>query len=1012
MILRLSKAMRWVVFSLSLACILPTAAHAQNILDLLAGEGDDSDQEKQGILPLENVKKRLKETKLLLDKNHAQKQQDILSKRLKSLQELLISYQSYPKKRNWRRDKEILRVRAAIVVQIKALTETLLRLQTSYASIEQHNSGLRNVLKMYMDARKNLKSLLEKKFPIKKRRVLRRVMKRIKRRLKRRSAKMKKSIRSLRKINNEIHRNQAMLERVRKRMLNPPPARRPAPRRRAVPKAVPKKKKRRRRRRRGRKKKEPTAPPPLTRAQRRKLELKQEREQRLEFLTNTLRRQEFSRYRMESIYLRTHKQDEELNKEMLQAYVYLYSYTLYQMNELYRLYAAKAEGGMLHQKPFSANKTLFGQVTEHTTNIITQSHKQAASIWQVGYKAAEKFQKESGLLLLILTLLIPFLLIGFSFFIRSRLYKWSEKITEKMKTDPDGKQFWELLGLCADVTRRLVILSAVFGSLLIVIEVLAFPKAWAQMMWTIGTTVVILRAIWLSANQLLAADPEKRVIKVFDDQLTRRFRGTIKWLSGFALFYMPFLELLRVMEYPKAFYELCDAGFYAVIWLGAILSFMRKAPPEDTSEEEQEGSTTRQRETQETQRRWSLILGYRVYPVLLLIATVVFAIYVAGYRNLAGYLGRAFLLTVFFLSISSTLYQGLKSLVFWVFGLKDPDKGLIKVNTQIAFYISRFSRVVIGVLLGFFTLGLILEAWQVPGGFKAVIKLINYPFLNVKGTRLSFLSIVKFVIVFGSALWLSKWLQKKLSEAVYPIFRMTPGSVHAANTIVGYVVVIVGILTGLQVMGMSIGVLAVFAGVIGIGVGFGLQNIASNFISGLIITFGRPVAVDDVIEVDGVYGIVRKISARSMMLETIDSRIVLVPNSDIIASQVINLSLGPPYVWIKMGVGVSYGSDVRLVEQTLMDIAKEHPMTLNNPAPKVVFAEFNSSSLDFILRVAIRDPMAQSAILSALRFATNAKFDELGIEMPFPQQDLHLDGEVTEAIGKVGEFLEQREPKS
>lgn len=1010
MIFSFSKVMRWAVFLLSLVCIVPKAAHAQNILDLLAGEGDDLDQEKQGILPLENVKKRLKEIKQVLDKNNAQKQQDILSKRLKSLQELLILYQSYPKKRSWRRDSRILKFRSKIALQIRSLSDILLRLQTSYGSIEQNNIALLTVTQMYIDARANIKKLLKKKFPAKRRHGLFRVMKRVKKRLKIRSAKMKKSIQSLRKINNEIHLNQAMLERVRKRMLNPPPARRPAPRRRTVPKAVPKRKKRRRRRR-GRKQKEPTAPPPLTRAQRRKLELKQEQEQRLEFLTNTLRRQEFARYRMESVYLRKQKQDEELNKEILQTYVYLYSYTLYQMTELYSLYAAKAEGGMLHQKPFSANKTLFEQVTEHTTNIITQSHKQVANIWQVVYKAAEKFQKESGFLLLILILLIPFLLIGFSFFIRSRLYKWSEKITEKMKTDPDGKQFWEILGLCADVTRRLVILSAVFGSLLIVIEVLAFPKAWAQMMWTIGTTVVILRAIWLSANQLLAADPEKRVIKVFDDQLTRRFRGTIKWLSGFALFYMPFLELLRVMEYPKAFYELCDAGFYAVIWLGAVLSFMRKASPEGTSEEEQEGSTIRQRETQETQSRWSLILGYRVYPVLLLIATIVFAIYVAGYRNLAGYLGRAFLLTVFFLSISSTLYQGLKSLVFWVFALKDPKKGLIKVNTQIAFYISRFSRVVLGVLLGFFTLGLILEAWQVPGGFKAVVKLINYPFLNVKGTRLSFLSIVKFVIVFGCALWLSKWLQKKLSEAVYPIFRMTPGSVHAANTIVGYVVVIVGILTGLQVMGMSIGVLAVFAGVIGIGVGFGLQNIASNFISGLIITFGRPVAVDDVIEVDGVYGIVRKISARSMMLETIDSRIVLVPNSDIIASQVINLSLGPPYVWIKMGVGVSYGSDVRLVEQTLMEIAKEHPMTLNNPAPKVAFAEFNSSSLDFILRVAIRDPMAKSAILSALRFATNAKFDELGIEMPFPQQDLHLDGEVTEAIGKVGEFLEQREPK-
>jgi small-conductance mechanosensitive channel len=970
-------------------------------MDLLASDGEGSDLEKQGIVPLDAVKKRVKDLKLALDKTQSQKEQESLNKDIKALQETLILYQSYPKKREWRQDAKILKLRAGIVVQLKALTETMLKMQTAHASIEQNRIALRNVLQMYLDARKNLKKLLDKKYPIKKRKRLSRLMKRLKRRLKGKLKELKKSKSSLKALNKLLVANQLMLEKVRKRMLSPPPVRRPAPRR-AAPKPPEDNKKRRRRRRRRRAKK-PAGPPPLTASQRRKLEKKQEREARIDQLTNFFRRQEFRRYRMESVYLRLHKQDEELNKEVTEGYVHLYNYMLYRMENLYKLYSAKAEGGLLHQKLFSLNKDVFVKAAKHTTEVVTSSHKQVAGITATIMKAAGEYQKKSGFVLLILVLLVPFVLLGIGFYVRRWLLSFSQGLAERMKEDGEAKQALELLVLAALVTYRLVLPTVIFGGLLFLAFMLNFPKGWTSMLWTVSLTIVTLRAIWLLANQLLADDPNRRVLKIFDDNLTRRFRRTIKWLSGFALFYMPFLELVRVLGYSKPLYDLLNAGFYAVIWFGAVLSFMRKAPPVDPDDPE---AAPPRNEEEASNRRWSLILGYRVYPVLLFFATVLFGLYIWGYRNLAGYIGKAALISLFLISISSTIYQGLRALVFWIFGLSGKGKGLIKVNSRVAFYISRLSRAAIAVLLGFFTLGLILEAWQVPGGFKAVFKLINTPFLSVKGTRLSFISIVKFVLVFGGALWLQGWLKRKLSESIYPIFQISPGVEHAANTVVGYIVIIVGVLAGLQVMGMSIGVLAVFAGVIGIGVGFGLQNVANNFISGLIITFGRPVAVGDVIEVGGVYGIVRKISARSMTLETIDSRIVLVPNSQIITSQVINWSLGPPYVWIKMGVGVAYGSDVDLVKKTLLDIAAEHPVTLKSPPPKVVFAEFNSSSLDFILLVAIADPMAKGGILSELRFATNEKFAELDIEMPFPQQDLHLDGNVSEAFDKVGNYFE------
>jgi small-conductance mechanosensitive channel len=110
-----------------------------------------------------------------------------------------------------------------------------------------------------------------------------------------------------------------------------------------------------------------------------------------------------------------------------------------------------------------------------------------------------------------------------------------------------------------------------------------------------------------------------------------------------------------------------------------------------------------------------------------------------------------------------------------------------------------------------------------------------------------------------------------------------------------------------------------------------------------------------------------------------------------------------------MSVGVSYGSDIELVKRALLEIAAEHPSVLENPPPDVLFVEFGASSLDFILKVAIRELMGKPGVLSQLRFATNKKFDELDIEMPFPQQDLHLDGSVTEVVSKMANYFEQME---
>lgn len=1002
-------------------------AQAQTVLTLLTDDSEeDSEQQKRGIIPTEGVEKRLKDVIRLLRQNLAEKQQAAVGKQLKETEQILLKYQSYPKRREWRRDAEILKRRAAIARQVRVLSGVLLKLQTTYGSIEQHNIELRNALKTYLDARKTLEKLIPKKYPITKRKSLARVMKRLQTRLKKEEEELAKTERKLKQLRVQQSKNLKALKAVREKMLQPPVEKRVAPRK--PPVVRPKPKPTRRRRRRRRRNKKPKGPPPLTAAQRREIERKQEREQRLEQLAQSLLRLTFSRYRMESIYLRVYKQEEERKREVHQQLIHIYRFTLYQVQRLHQLYAAKAKGGLLHLKPFQADRALLAAVTAHTTQLMTSSLKQASGLSAITWNKATAFREESGLLAMVFVFLVPFLLLLCGVYVRRRLHRLIDTLSTRVK-EAANPQVWELLRLAARISHLLVLWGALWLGLLFVFQMFQLPQGWTQMLWTVGLTILSLRALWVLANQLLAEDPTQRILKVFDDNLTRRFRRTIKWLSGFALFYLPFLEAVRVLQYPAAFYDLLNAGFYTVVWLGAVASFLGRSPapvaaspdeassghPEASNEDDDalpEGEEDERSEAErlaarlptemerrpiepppENKGRLSLILGYRVYPVILACVTVIFGIYLYGWRNLAGYLGRAFFLTLFLVSISSTLYQGLRALVFWFFGVEKGGKGVVTVGPQIASTIARFSRIGIGLILAFFTSGLILEAWQVPGGFQAIIKLLNYPILNVKGSRLSLLSIVKFVAVFGFALWFSRYLQKKLEESVYPMFRFDPGSVHAANTIVGYLVIIIGVLAGLQVMGMSIGVLAVFAGVVGIGVGFGLQNIASNFISGLLITFGRPVAVGDVIEVNGVTGMVRKISARSLTIETIDSRVILIPNAQIIGDQVINWSLGPPYVKARMTVGVEQNSDVDKVEAILSEVARKHQDVLEDPTPSVMFNEFGENSLDFALDVAIRNPMEADLILSQLRFMTYQAFSVQGVVLSTTEPDGDKGGE-------------------
>ncbi len=243
---------------------------------------------------------------------------------------------------------------------------------------------------------------------------------------------------------------------------------------------------------------------------------------------------------------------------------------------------------------------------------------------------------------------------------------------------------------------------------------------------------------------------------------------------------------------------------------------------------------------------------------------------------------------------------------------------------------------------------------------------------------------------------LSKKIQKWMVNLLLVRHSVEEGTALAISSLVRYAIVFVGLIVILESNGIDLRSLTVLAGALGIGIGFGLQNIAANLVSGLIILFERPIKVGDRIEVGTITGDVLKISLRSTVVRTNDNIDIIVPNSEFISSRVINWSYTDRDVRFNFPVGVSYNADPETVIKSLMEVASAHPGVLKNPEPEVVLEEFGESSLNFVLRVWSRDYIARPISLrSGLNIAIMKKFKEQRIELPFPQRDIHIkDGSI------------------
>jgi small-conductance mechanosensitive channel len=379
-------------------------------------------------------------------------------------------------------------------------------------------------------------------------------------------------------------------------------------------------------------------------------------------------------------------------------------------------------------------------------------------------------------------------------------------------------------------------------------------------------------------------------------------------------------------------------------------------------------------------KQFRRFLGRYYFP-LLIVSFIAALLWCFGYRAL----GRLVLIKIWFSGVMYVfimfLYHTLMgSLNTWFQRLEHTDETALMLAGSLR-SILKYATVVATLIIILYMLGLL----------NPLQRIMSFPILQLGDTTITFWIIVRALLILVAIVYVSRLAQAYFDYKIYPSFGVDPGLGYAINTVFKYVSIGIGFLIALNIVGINLRFLLVFAGAIGVGVGFGLQNMAANVISGFTIIFGGKLRKGDWIQVQSMTGEVTDIYLRATKVRTRDNIEYLVPNSNIISNIVVNYSLSSPLIRIELPVGVSYRADPRQVEKILLAAAENEPLVDKTHMPTVRFVEFADSSINFELLIWIdvrKTPRRK--VRSNLYFVIFEELAKAGIEIPFPQRDVHI----------------------
>ncbi|MGD8530150.1 MAG: mechanosensitive ion channel [Syntrophobacterales bacterium] len=379
--------------------------------------------------------------------------------------------------------------------------------------------------------------------------------------------------------------------------------------------------------------------------------------------------------------------------------------------------------------------------------------------------------------------------------------------------------------------------------------------------------------------------------------------------------------------------------------------------------------------------RWALWGGVLVYGMMV-VANV------SGYSVLAAHLLEASFSTVLLFLLGWLLMISGRGGLEWV--LKSGPATRVPVLEKSAPVIVRVSsRLLKGFVVAFLTMYLLVAWGFYDNGFEAFRSVMSMGFSIGSWQANVGVILAAFLCLYG-ALLISRTVQSILAEAVFPRRGVDRGAQLSMARLVHYAILLIGFLLALGILGVNFTNITIIGGALGVGIGFGLQTIVNNFVSGLILLFERPVRVGDYVEVEGMLAEIKKIGLRATIVETFDRADMVIPNSDLISNRVTNWTRTNRIVRLRIPVGVAYGSDVALVMKILLDCAQDNPSVMSSPEPQALFRGFGDSSLDFELRVFLSNVDHRLIVHSELLQDIDEQFRLNGVEIPFPQRDLHL----------------------